>query len=109
MKGMGLPRKLLLKLIGSVACAFSVTVAITWMVQSSLADRDAMKVINRVLDDVQGEIEECVNRKLVLAAMAVRDRVTESSDLSAKALRSLAHELRVDGVCVVDLMKCYVP
>ena len=102
MKGLGLPRKLLLKLVGSVACAFSVTVAITWMVQSSLADRDAMKVINRVLDDVQGEIEECVNRKLVLAAMAARDRLSESPDQDAKTLRFLADELRVDDVCIVD-------
>ena len=99
---MGLPRKLLLKLVGSVVCAFSVTVAITWMVQSALADRDAMKVINRVLDDVQGEIEECVNRKLVVAAMAARDRLSEVPDQSAKTLRSIADELRVDGVSVVD-------
>ena len=102
MRGLGLPRKLLLKLIGSVVCAFAVTVAITWMVQSSLADRDAMKVINRVLDDVQGEIEECVNRKLVLAAMAARDRLSEVSDRSAKTLRSIAGELRVDDVRVID-------
>ena len=102
MKAVGLPRKLLLKLIGSVVCAFSATVAITWMVQSALADRDAMKVINRVLDDVQGEIEECVNRKLVLAAMVARDRLSEAPDRSAKTLRSIADELRVDDVCVVD-------
>ena len=72
MRGLGLPRKLLLKIVASVVCAFAVTVAITWTVHAVLAERDAMKVINRVLDDVQGEIEECVNRKLVLAAMAVR-------------------------------------
>ncbi len=102
MMGMGLPRKLLLKLIGSVACAFLVTVAITWLVQSSLADRDAMKVINRVLDDVQGEIRECVNRKLVLTAMVARDRLSEVPDRSAETLRRLADELRVDSVCVVD-------
>ena len=102
MRGLGLPRKLLLKLVASVACAFAVTVAITWMVQSALADRDAMKVINRVLDDVQGEIEECVNRKLVLAAMVARDRLSEAPDQSAKTLRAIANELRVDDVCVVD-------
>lgn len=102
MRGFGLPRKLLLKLVASVVCAFAVTVAITWMVQSALADRDAMKVINRVLDDVQGEIEECVNRKLVLAAMVARDRLSEAPDRSEETLRSIANELRVDDVCVVD-------
>ena len=98
----GLPRKLLLKIVSSVACAFAVTVAITWTVHAVLAERDAMKVINRVLDDVQGEIEDRVNRKLVLAAMTVRDRLSETSDRSAKTLRSIADELRVDDVCVVD-------
>ena len=103
MRGLGLPRKLLVKLVGSVVCAFSVTVAITWTVQSSLADRDAMKVINRALDDVQGEIEECVNRKLVLAAMKARDRLSEVSDRSSETLRVIADEMRVDDVCVVDV------
>ena len=103
MRGLGLPRKLLVKLVGSVVCAFAVTVAITWAVQSSLADRDAMKVINRALDDVQGEIEECVNRKLVLAAMKARDRLSEVSDRSSETLRAIADEMRVDDVCVVDV------
>ena len=98
----GLPRKLLLKIVASVVCAFSVTVAITWTVHAVLAERDAMKVINRVLDDVQGEIEDRVNRKLVLAAMTVRDRLSETPDRSAKTLRSIADELCVDDVCVVD-------
>ena len=97
----GLPRKLLLKIVASVVCAFTVTVAITWTVHAVLAERDAMKVINRVLDDVQGEIEDCINRKLVLAAMTVRDRLSEAPDMSVKTLRSIADELRVDDVCVV--------
>ena len=102
MRGLGLPRKLLLKLVASVVCAFTVTVAITWLVHASLADRDAMKVINRVLDDVQGEVEASVNRKLVLAAMEVRDRLPQLPDVNADALRAIAAELRVDVVRVVD-------
>ena len=97
----GLPRKLLLKIVASVVCAFAVTVAITWTVHANLAGRNAMKVINRVLDDVQGEIEDCINRKLVLAAMTVRDRLSEAPDMSVKTLRAIAAELRVDDVCVV--------
>lgn len=97
-----LPRKLLLKIVASVVCAFAVTVTITWTVHAILAERDAMKVINRVLDDVQGEIEDCINRKLVLAAMTVRDRLSEVPDRSAKTLQSIADELRVDDVCVID-------
>ena len=100
MSGVNLPRKLLLKLISSVVCAFALTVAITWAVHAFLADRDAMKVINRVLDDVQGEIGERVNRKLVLAAMVVRDRLPQMKD--ADALRALAAELRLDEIKVVD-------
>ena len=101
MSGMGLPRKLVLKLGASVVCAFAITVAITWAVHAYLADRDAMKVINRVLDDVQGEIEERVNRKLVLGAMMVRDRLPQMRDLGADALRALAAELRLDEIRIV--------
>ena len=102
MKSVGLPRKLLLKLVASVVCAFAITVAITWTVHAYLADRDAMKVINRGLDDVQGEIERCVNRKLVLAAAEVRDRLTRNPVLDADALRVLAVELRLDEIRIVD-------
>ena len=97
-----LPRRVLLKIAVSVAFALSLTIAITWAVQSKLAEREAMQVIDSVLDDVQGEIEEYVNRKLVLAAMKARDRISELPDLSAKTLRTLAEELRVDEVCVID-------
>ena len=102
MSGMDLPRKLLLKIGASVACAFALTVAITWAVHAYLADRDAMKVIDRVLNDVQGEIGERVNRKLVLAAMEVRDRLPRMKQPDAVALRALARELRLDEINVVD-------
>ena len=102
MKRIGLPRALLVKLVASVACAFLVTVSITWLVQTSLADRNALKVINRDLDDIQHEIEDRVNRKLVLAAMEVRDQLPLLPDLGAPTLRRLASELRVDEVDVVN-------
>ena len=102
MKEVGLPSKLLLKIAASVVCAFSVTIAITWAVQTALADRDAKMVINRVLDDVQGEIEERVNRKLVLAAMEACNRLPQLPDFGVESLRALAAELRVDGVSVID-------
>lgn len=97
-----LPRTLLLKLLASVVCAFLVTITITWSLQVSLADRNALKVINRDLDDVQGEIEERVNRKLVLAAMEARDRLPGLPDLSPATLRALASDLRVDEIDVAD-------
>lgn len=102
MKRINLPRKLLLKLIASVVCAFLATMAITWVCHVALSDRNAMKVINRVLDDVQGEIETRVNHKLIMTAMVVRDRLPELEDTSSETLRKLAEELRVDDVCVVD-------
>lgn len=102
MKHINLPRKLLFKLISSVVCAFLITMAFTWVVHVTLADRNAMKVINRVLDDVQGEIEAKVNHKLIMTAMIVRNRLQESKDLSSDHLRKLAGEMRVDDVCVVD-------
>ncbi len=102
MKRINLPRKLLFKLIASVICAFFVTMAITWIIHVTFADRNAMKVINRVLDDVQGEIEDRVNQKLIMAAMVARDRLPEITDWSSERLRTLAEDLRVDDVCVVD-------
>ena len=102
MRRTGLPHKLLLKIVASVVCAFAVTVAITWTVHAVLAERDAMKVINRVLDDVQGEIEDRVNRKLVLAAMTVRDRLPQMQGRGSDALRAFAAELQVDRIRIVD-------
>lgn len=102
MNRIALPRKLLVKLVVSVISAFFATIAITWSVQAVLADRNAIKVINRDLDDVQREIEDRVNRKLVLAAMFARDRLAELPDQSAKTLCALAEELRVDEINVVD-------
>lgn len=102
MKRINLPRKLLLKLLSSVVCAFLVTMVITWIIHVTLADRNARKVINRVLDDVQGEIETRVNGKLIMAAMVARDRLHDSKDFSFEYLQDLAEELRVDDVCVAD-------
>ena len=56
-----LPRQLFLRLALSVVGAFLLAMGATWVLQGILADRDAEKLINRVLDDVQDEIEERVD------------------------------------------------
>lgn len=102
MRRLPLPRKLFIRLAASVVTAFVLAMGVTWAVHCWLADEDAYKLMNRVLDDVKGEIEEQVNRRLVLAAMVARDRLSELPDQSVAALRALADELHVDEVCVVD-------
>ena len=99
---MHLPRRLVLRIGGAMAAAFVLAMGVTWSLHYVLAEKDAYRLMDRVLNDVQGEIEEQANRRLLLAAMHVRDRLPGLPDRTSPTLKALAAELRVDEICLAD-------
>lgn len=99
---MKLPRRLLLRIVGSIAVVYVMAMALTWLFHGVLAEREAVAVMTRVLDDVQGQIEADVNRRFILKAMQVREELPDLADLSVASLKALAESVRVDEICVVD-------
>lgn len=99
---MRLPKRILLRIIGSIAAAYLLAMGITWALHTYLAKGEAEHILERILDDVQGQIEEDINRRFVLKTMKVREIIGAMSDKSTEALKRLATEMRVDEVCVVD-------
>ena len=103
-----LPRRLLLRIVGSIVGAYLLAMGITWALHDRLAEYEARTVLERVLDDVQGQIEDSVNGRLVRKAMIVREWLPGLSDWSAKTMQALAEELRVDEICVADATGVFV-
>lgn len=97
-----LPRRILGRITLSIAGTFFAAMAIMWTLQDYLSEKEAHRVLERVLDDVQGQIEEDVNKRLILKAMRARDALATLPDLSVETMRALAEELRVDEVCLAD-------
>ena len=88
-----LPRRILGRITLSIAGTFFAAMAIMWTLQDYLSEKEAHRVLERVLDDVQGQIEEDVNKRLLLKAMRVRDELQDLPDLSVASMRALAEEL----------------
>ena len=103
-------RKLVIRLAGAVLLAFIASMALTWLLHDRMTARDAYKLIDSAFLDVEGAIRESVDRRLIRQAMTFRDRLPElraqadwnDPQKSAKLLRSVADELLVDELCVVD-------
>ena len=103
-------RKLVIRLAGAVLLAFIASMALTWILHDRMTARDAYKLIDSAFLDVEGAIRESVDRRLIRQAMTFRDRLPElraqadwnDPQKSAKLLRSVADELLVDELCVVD-------
>ena len=68
-------RSLNLKLVLSVFAAFLLSMAFTWFLHSRLSERDAYKLIDRTFENVEDEMSDCVEERLVLQCMAVRERI----------------------------------
>lgn len=97
-----LPRAVLRRIVLSLAGTFLVAMGITWMLHDALSAKGARDALERALDDVQGQIEEDVNKRLILKAMLARDALAELTETSPETLRTLANELRVDEICIAD-------
>lgn len=90
------------RIVIALIIAFLGSVALTWFVLDRISEREAREMLSRVLEDVKSEVEERINDRLVSAAMAVRDTLDELPDTSSETLAKLAHDLRVEDVCLVD-------
>ena len=95
-----------LKLIFSVLAAFLLSLAFSWILHDRLSERDAYALIDRTLSDVENELTDCINERLVLQCMAARERLEDEDGhtipVDTESLRALARELRVTEVSVVD-------
>ena len=96
-------RSLNLKLVLSVFAAFLLSMAFTWFLHSRLSERDAYKLIDRTFENVEDEMSDCVEERLVLQCMAVRERIEEDGyPVDTASLQALARELHVTEISVAD-------
>ena len=95
-------RNLNLKIALSVLSAFALSMAFTWFLHGHLSERDAYALIDRTFEDVESEITDCVNERLVLQCMAARERLEDGHPDDTASLQELARELRVTEVSIVD-------
>ncbi|MBP5285711.1 MAG: SpoIIE family protein phosphatase [Kiritimatiellae bacterium] len=95
-------RSLNLKLVMSVFAAFALSLAFTWLLHDRLSEHDAYALIDRTFENVEDEIIDCVNERLVRQCMAVRERLCEGHPDDTASLQELADEMRVTEISVAD-------
>ena len=95
-------RSLNLKLIFSVLAAFLLSLAFSWLLHDRLSERDAYALIDRTFENVQDELTDCINERLVLVCMAARELLEDGHPDDPASLQKLAHELRVTEISVAD-------
>ena len=95
-------RNLDLKLVLSVLAAFALSMAFTWFLHSRLSEHDAYVLIDSTFENVESEIIDCVNERMVLLCMAVREALDEGYPQDTEALQALAREMRVTEISVAD-------
>ena len=95
-------RSLNLKLILSVLAAFVLSMAFNWFLHNWLSERDAYALIDRTFENVESEIIDCVNERLVRQCMAVRERLDEGYPVDTASLQALAREMRVTEISIAN-------
>ena len=95
-------RKLNLKLAFCILTAFTLSLAFSWFLHDRLSERDAYALIERTFENVQDELTDCIDERLVLVCMAARERIEDGHPDDPESLRRLARELRVTEISVVD-------
>ena len=95
-------RSLNLKLACSVLAAFLLSLAFSWFLHDRLSERDAYALIERTFDNVQDELTDCIDERLVLVCMAARESLEDGHPDDPASLRELARELRVNEVSIAD-------
>ena len=91
-----------LKLVLSVLVAFALSMAFTWFVHNWLSERDAYALIDRAFENVESEIIDCVNERLVLECMAVRELLEDGYPTDTESLQNLAREMKITEISVAD-------
>ena len=103
-------RRLALRLVSAVAIAFAASMALTWFLHERIANSEMHRLVQDVFGDVEVDIRERVDSRMLRQAMAVRDKIYEmreegwwtDPDESSRRLRALADEMGVDEICVAD-------
>jgi len=96
-------RSLDIKIVISVLSAFALSMAFTWFLHGYLSERDAYALIDRTFENVESEIADCVNERLVIQCMAARERLDEGHPDDSASLLELARDLRVTEVSIADV------
>ena len=68
-------RSLNLKIAFSVLAAFALSLAFSWFLHDILSEHDAYALIDKTFENVEDEIIDCVNERLVRQCMAVREAI----------------------------------
>jgi len=95
-------QSLALKIALSVLSAFALSMAFTWFLHGHLSERDAHALIDGTFKNVESEIVDCINERLVRQCMAARERLDEGYPDDTAALQALARELHVTEVSIAD-------
>ena len=95
-------RNLNIKLAVSVLAAFALSMAITWYLHDRLAEHDVYDLIDRAFENVQSEIIDCVNERLIRQCMAVRERLDDGYPDDTASLQALAREMHITEISVAD-------
>ena len=95
-------RSLNLKLVISVVAAFALSMAFSWFLHDRLSERDAYALIDSTFEDVESEIIDCVNERLVRQCMAVREILDDGYPDDTASLQSLAREMNITEISVAD-------
>jgi len=96
-------RTLNLKLILSVFTAFVLSMGVTWILHNTLAERDAYTIIDRAFENVETEIIDCVNERLIRHCLAVREKFDDDGHpMDTESMQDLAREMRVTEILVAD-------
>jgi len=91
-----------LKLALSVLAAFALSLGFTWVLHDRLAEHDAFALIDRAFENVESEITDCVNERLVRLCMAVRELLDEGYPDDTESLQRLAREMNITEISVAD-------
>ncbi len=95
-------RNLNIKLVFSVLAAFGLSMAFTWYLHDRLAERDAYNLIDHAFENVQSEIIDCVNERLIRQCMAVRERLDDGHPDDTASLQALAREMNGTEISIAD-------
>ena len=95
-------RSLDFKLVLGILAAFALSMAFSWFLHDRLAERDAYALIDRTFENVESEIIDCVNERLVRQCMAVREALDDGHPDDTASLQALAREMHVTEISVAD-------
>ena len=95
-------RSLDIKLVLCIVAAFAFSMAFSWFLHDRLAERDVYALIDRTFENVESEIIDCVNERLVRQCMAVREILDEGHPDDTASLQALARRMNITEISVAD-------